>query len=217
MHTAGGAVSVLRAIVLALAGGVGLVVLAARVPGADPARANDPAGTLVVLLIAGVMTVASASASLLLSSSRWRAGPAAGLRHDAASLMASPAYLLGPTGGYLIGWVGAAFLVGSLAERGYGRTLPRLMGVIFLGSIVTFVCGVSWLAFIASVPPAGQSLGLDAGHPGRLCALHPRRHRQGDSRGSDRARLLDFDRAAALNSPSGKGTHRELRLRQLAT
>ena len=34
------------------------------------------------------------------------------------------------------------------------------MGVIFLGSIVTFVCGVSWLAFIASVPPAGQSLGL---------------------------------------------------------
>src|SRR5919109_970102 len=38
--------------------------------------------------------------------------------------VASPAYLLGPTGGYLIGWVGAAFLVGSLAERGFGRTLP---------------------------------------------------------------------------------------------
>jgi biotin transport system substrate-specific component len=74
--------------------------------------------------------------------------------------VASPLYLLGPTGGYLIGWIGAVWLVGTLIERGQGRTLPRLAGVIFLGSVVTFVCGVSWLAFAASVPPAMQGIGL---------------------------------------------------------
>jgi biotin transport system substrate-specific component len=114
--------------------------------------------TLVVPLIACAYGSRLGAATILLYIAEGMAGLP--VFTNTPPQIASPAYLLGPTGGYLIGWVGAAFLVGSLAERGYGRTLPRLMGVIFLGSVVTFVCGVIWLAFIASVPPAGQSLGL---------------------------------------------------------
>lgn len=59
------------------------------------------------------------------------------------------AYLLGPTGGYLVGFVAAAWLVGQLA-RGLDPKDPRaawkVMAVLAAGTVAIYVPGVYWLA-----------------------------------------------------------------------
>ncbi|MDQ4083351.1 MAG: biotin transporter BioY, partial [Actinomycetota bacterium] len=56
------------------------------------------------------------------------------------------AYMLGPTGGYLISYPVAAGLVGWLAERGWDRKLVWTAVAMSLGLIVIYVFGVAWLA-----------------------------------------------------------------------
>ncbi|KAB2850968.1 MAG: biotin transporter BioY [Hyphomicrobiaceae bacterium] len=56
------------------------------------------------------------------------------------------AYMAGPTGGYLAGFVAAAWLVGMLAERGWDRSVLLLGAAMLLGHIIIFACGFSWLA-----------------------------------------------------------------------
>ena len=148
----------IRMAVLAIAGAA-LLTLAAkiRVPFYPVPMTLQ---TLVVPLIACAYGSRLGAATILLYIAEGMAGLP--VFTNTPPQVASPAYLLGPTGGYLIGWVGAAFLVGWLAERGYGRTLPRLMAVIFTGSIVTFLCGVSWLAFFASMSSGATGIGLMA-------------------------------------------------------
>ena len=54
------------------------------------------------------------------------------------------AVFLGPTGGFLIGYMVAAWLIGIIATG--GRTNPFKDGLALLaGNIVLHVCGVSWL------------------------------------------------------------------------
>jgi len=57
--------------------------------------------------------------------------------------------LLGPTGGYLIGFIPAAFLIGCILER---REKPPL-GLIFLAMVVgllaIYLPGVGWLMWVA--------------------------------------------------------------------
>jgi len=57
-----------------------------------------------------------------------------------------PVYLLGPTGGYLLGFVVAAWLVGSLAERGWDRRSVTTVAAMLLGSAVIYIAGAAWLA-----------------------------------------------------------------------
>lgn len=62
--------------------------------------------------------------------------------------------LVGPTAGYLLGWLPAAFVVGSLAcrsgrigsplARGAGDVAACLLG----GVIVVHACGVAWLSLV---------------------------------------------------------------------
>ncbi|MFM9942215.1 MAG: biotin transporter BioY [Hyphomicrobiaceae bacterium] len=56
------------------------------------------------------------------------------------------AYMAGPTGGYLMGFVIAALVVGHLAERGFDRSIPRMLVAAALGHAIIFLCGWSWLA-----------------------------------------------------------------------
>ncbi len=65
------------------------------------------------------------------------------------------AYFAGPTAGYLFGFLLAAMLVGSLAERGWDRN-PRLTVLAMtLGTIVIFACGVLWLSvYVGSIGEA---------------------------------------------------------------
>ncbi|MBM3172404.1 MAG: biotin transporter BioY [Chloroflexi bacterium] len=56
------------------------------------------------------------------------------------------ARLVGPTGGYLIGFVAAAFIVGWLAERGWDRRVGTAIIAMLAGSIVMYVFGLAWLS-----------------------------------------------------------------------
>lgn len=54
--------------------------------------------------------------------------------------------LVGPSGGYIVGFVAAAALVGWVAERFGDRPLRNALLSFALGTVVTFVAGMAWLA-----------------------------------------------------------------------
>lgn len=56
------------------------------------------------------------------------------------------ARLLGPTGGYLVGFVIAAAAVGLLAERDWDRTLPRALATAVAGTACILLAGLVGLA-----------------------------------------------------------------------
>lgn len=91
----------------------------------------------------------------------WKRGGLALLAYLAEGVAGLPVFaegkagwvvLSGPTGGYLVGFVFAAMLVGFLAERGWSR-LPWLTALaMVLGNVVIYLVGVPWLAvYVASV------------------------------------------------------------------
>lgn len=55
------------------------------------------------------------------------------------------AYMAGPTGGYLAGFLIAAGVMGWLADRGWTRD-GALVANLIIGSAIPFVTGVAWLA-----------------------------------------------------------------------
>jgi biotin transport system substrate-specific component len=55
------------------------------------------------------------------------------------------AYMMGPTGGYLAGYVLAVGLIGWLAERGFDRNIFKLFGAMAAGDAVIFALGLLWL------------------------------------------------------------------------
>ena len=65
-----------------------------------------------------------------------------------AGMAAGPAYLLGPTGGYLFGFLAGGTFAGWAAERGWGRDLPRTLLVMLAGHVLIFAPGVLWLAVL---------------------------------------------------------------------
>ena len=68
--------------------------------------------------------------------------------------------LFGPTGGYLLMYPIAAFVAGTLAERGFDRRYFTSVLAMATGLGALFVGGVLWLAFFAVGP--GGSVGLTA-------------------------------------------------------
>jgi biotin transporter BioY len=56
------------------------------------------------------------------------------------------ARLIGPSGGYLLGFVAAAFIVGWLAERGWDRRVWTAIIAMLTGSIIIYIFGLSWLS-----------------------------------------------------------------------
>ena len=84
--------------------------------------------------------------------------------------MGGVAYMLGPTGGYLMGFVAMAFVVGWLVERGWDRHVITAALAMAAGGVVLYALGLSWLARF--VP--GQALlatGLMPFIPGDLLKL----------------------------------------------
>lgn len=59
---------------------------------------------------------------------------------------AGAAVLMGPTGGYLFGFLLAGVSMGYLAERGMGRTVVSTISAMVIGNFVIYLCGALWLA-----------------------------------------------------------------------
>jgi biotin transport system substrate-specific component len=79
-----------------------------------------------------------------------------------ATLPPGPLRLLGPTGGYLLAYPVAAFLVGYLAERGWSRRYVTSVLAMLAGLTVVYACGVTWLALFARVGTRSAAVGLQA-------------------------------------------------------
>ncbi|MBN1994075.1 MAG: biotin transporter BioY [Anaerolineae bacterium] len=71
---------------------------------------------------------------------------ALGLPVDAQG--AGPAAFFGPTAGYLLGFIPAAFTAGWLAERLAGRSWWGNFAAALVGVGVVYLAGMSWLAFM---------------------------------------------------------------------
>lgn len=87
----------------------------------------------------------------------WRAGAASQILYNALALAGLPfyqdgqsgwTYATGATGGYLVGFVVAAAVVGFLAERGQDRTLATSLPAMLAGTAVIYVFGVLWLGHV---------------------------------------------------------------------
>ncbi len=68
-------------------------------------------------------------------------------------------YMLGPTGGYLLGFVAAAGLLGNLAQRGWDRGWLSSFAAMTIGHVLILACGVAWLAVLVGFERA-LALGL---------------------------------------------------------
>jgi biotin transport system substrate-specific component len=60
--------------------------------------------------------------------------------------------VLGATGGYLVGFVVAASIVGRLAELGWDRRVGGAIGATALGTLAIYAVGVPWLAISTGIP-----------------------------------------------------------------
>ena len=69
--------------------------------------------------------------------------------------------LFGATGGYLLGFVVASFLVGKLAERNWSSNVLKMAASYIIGSAAVYALGVTVLTF--SVLKGNWALGLQYG------------------------------------------------------
>ena len=136
----GETVGALRAVVL-IALGTALMALSAKVNLPLP-YVPMTLQTLVVLMIGAAYG--------------WRLGSATMIAYLAEGAMGLPVFagpvggiapLVGPTAGYLYGFVLAAFITGWLAERGWDRNVVLLFGAMAVAHVVIFIAGFAWLAY----------------------------------------------------------------------
>ena len=65
-----------------------------------------------------------------------------------AEFKSGPAVFLAGTGGYLIGFLVAAAVMGFFADRGLTKSWPGMVGTLLVGEIVIFGMGIAYLAYL---------------------------------------------------------------------
>jgi len=60
-------------------------------------------------------------------------------------------WIIGPTGGYLVGFVVAAYITGTLAQRGWDRNPLLTIAAMSMGTAAIFAFGLTWLAIQSKV------------------------------------------------------------------
>lgn len=60
------------------------------------------------------------------------------------------AYLLGPTGGYLVAFPAAAFVTGAFAEHGWDKRFFTAAAAMAIGSVLILLSGWAWLSLLRS-------------------------------------------------------------------
>ena len=105
------------------------------------------AQTLGVLVVGGALGFRRGALALLL----YLAIGALGLGVFAEG-ESGVAKILGATGGYLIGFVVAAAIVGRLAELGWDRHIGGSLAAMAIGTAVIYAIGVPWLKVTLGMP-----------------------------------------------------------------
>ncbi|MEL6509011.1 MAG: biotin transporter BioY [Pseudomonadota bacterium] len=57
-------------------------------------------------------------------------------------------YMMGSTGGYLLGYVFAILLLGYAARQGWDRSVVKMSAALFAGNVVLYVPGLLWLGVL---------------------------------------------------------------------
>jgi biotin transport system substrate-specific component len=131
--------------VIAVFAGSVLIALTAQVEIVLPISPVPITGqTFGVLLIAALLGRVRGTAAVL----AYLAEGTSGLPVFAGGA-AGAGYVFGPTGGYLVGFLPAAFVVGALAEHGWDRNVFLTALSMALGCAACFAVGLSWLAVYA--------------------------------------------------------------------
>jgi biotin transport system substrate-specific component len=97
-------------------------------------------------------TLAVLLAGLVLGKKLGTASVAAYLAQGAAGLpifaggKSGLVVLFGPTGGYLFGFLAAAYIVGMLSELRYKRSLIQAATALVTGNVIIYLFGLAWLA-----------------------------------------------------------------------
>ena len=128
-----------RDVALILGGAAALAVLAQIQIPLQPVPVTGQ--TFGVLLIGALLGSRRGALSML----SYLALGAAGLPVF-AGLAGGSAHFVGPTAGYLLGFVLAAWLVGWLAERGWDRRIHTTALAMLMGTVVIYLPGIAWLS-----------------------------------------------------------------------
>jgi len=81
------------------------------------------------------------------------------------------AALFGPTGGYLVGFVVAAYIVGRLAEMGWDRRVATTVAAMLIGDAVLLVFGFVWLTLLLADVRTAFITGVVAFVPGDISKI----------------------------------------------
>lgn len=126
-----------------------IVGLSAQIKVFIPFSPVPVTGQTFAVLILGALLGARRGALAMLA---YLGEGALGLGVFAAGI--GPATIIGPTGGYLAGFVAAAYLVGNLAEKGWDKRVVTTVAAMVLGNIVIHVFGFAWLTILTDVRTA---------------------------------------------------------------
>lgn len=96
--------------------------------------------TLAVLAIGGAYGSRLGAATLALYAVEGTAGLPV-----FAEMKSGLATITGPSGGYIIGFILAAGLVGWLTERGWDRNIVKMFAAMLAGAVVLYIPGLAWL------------------------------------------------------------------------
>ena len=119
-----------------------LIALSARIAAPLPFSPVPVTGQTLAVLLTGALLGSRRGALSVLA---YLAQGAIGLPVFAAG-GAGFVWLLGPTGGYLFGFVAAAFVTGLLAERGWDRRFGTTLAMMVIGSAVIYLAALPYLA-----------------------------------------------------------------------
>jgi len=118
--------------------------------------------TLAILLVGFSMGSRLGAATVVV----YLAQGAMGLPVFTPTTLPGIAGLMGPTGGFLVGFVGLAWLAGYAAERGLARGVVSTAAVALAASALLYIPGVLWPMALAG------ATGLDAGWIGQTASFY---------------------------------------------
>ncbi|TAM94991.1 MAG: biotin transporter BioY [Rhizobiaceae bacterium] len=134
-----------RNLVLAIAGSVALAISARLEVPFYPVPMTMQTFVVLVIGMAYGWRLGAATVALYLAQGALGLPVFAGTPEKGIGL----AYMAGPTGGYLVGYLAAAAACGALAAIGWGRNIVTTVLSMLAGNALIYAFGLAWLGMLA--------------------------------------------------------------------